>query len=201
MRAFKSENGEIDQEVLLLDAECTEYPYVSRVPDFDRVAPWGIFRVSFVHPQHFLVIELKRQLAYAVTDSGAWDVLDQSNIPVTQTDLFEGPDRIIDSEAGKRYQLWQGNVAHPERAELVTITLLPLERVVGILESGDVVHKLPILYIQADSQGRLISAETKQRLEFTSWTHQYTLNPDPKKRVPFFQNLSKEENALDSSSN
>lgn len=65
LRALDSERGVIGQDVLLLDADCQDYPLMDEVPDFETAQPWGIFRVKLMHPQHFLVLEVARHLAYA----------------------------------------------------------------------------------------------------------------------------------------
>ncbi|WP_158263854.1 restriction endonuclease [Deinococcus arcticus] len=189
LRALDSERGVIGQDVLLLDADCQDYPLMDEVPDFETAQPWGIFRVKLMHPQHFLVLEVARHLAYADDQTGEWDVLEEGEVPVIREQLYGGPPSVRTPETSRWYRVWEEAVPRAARAEYVTMARLPLESIVGLVEKGDLAHDCPILYIQVTAEGRLFPEEFSYLLEFQDRHKQNrTLLPDPEKRISYFKN-------------
>jgi len=138
--------GPQDTEVLLRNADDEAYPLLSEVPDFDRNPRWGIYRVKTLNTRNNLIVEVQRQLAYYDVDTGQWDVLPDPLIPLHEHQLY-GRERDGNNGQWEMREHWHRQVPERQRAELVTLSRIPLERILAVDEEGDQAHPMPIFYI------------------------------------------------------
>lgn len=195
LKALGGKRGEINAEVLLVDVEDTAYPFIENAKDFKNNPRWGIFRVKYLHPYDFLVLERRRQLAYLDAKSGAWDVLESSNLHITHESLHGHSNRdSYDLLAWPRRQAYEEFVPEESRAVYVTDSALPLSDILAVEEDGDLLHHLPILYIRPVSETKLVPDEDFHLLECEKrFGENSSIRPDDTKRVPFFKDFIEPE--------
>jgi len=181
-------------DVLLRNQDAEEYPVLSDVPEFDRNPRWGIYRVITLNARNNLIFEVKRQLAYYDASTKHWDALPDALIPVRERHLYG---RKRDSHDGQweRRQAWEQQVPEAQRAELVTVNIIPLERILAVDEEGDQAHPMPIFYIEPSASGRLIDdsdnrCHLEQRSQYGPRKEHQAVSEH---RVPFFKDPSIEE--------
>ncbi|WP_221090914.1 restriction endonuclease [Deinococcus aquaedulcis] len=181
-------------EVLLRIADDDRYPDIAAVPDFDVNPPWAIHQVQCLNMRDNLVLELRRHFAYLDSESGEWDALDHS-WPTRSHRTLYGQDRTFDPTYAAYHAAWQQRVPQENQAELVILTILPLSRVLGVDEEGDLGHPLPILYVDATSSGTLLDPlEERLYLEQRPLLGRNTEHEAlPEQRIPFFKDFKLEE--------
>lgn len=198
LKALGATRGEIEKDVVIVDAENKMYPFASQVAEFSENPRWGIFRVKYLHPHDFLILEHHRQLAYFNRDTEEWDVLESSSEWVTHLELFDMPsEQKIDPLAWPRRQAYQALVPEVHRANSLTVSKLLLEDILAIEEEGDMVHDTPILYVRAHSPRHLLDPERRSYLEV--WrafggSEEYKVTPD--KRISIFKDFAEPQPAL-----
>ena len=105
--------------------------------------------------RNHLVIELRRHFAYLDSETGEWDALSHFRHTISRHDLY-GKQRVIDKSYTSYRESWQQLVPEKKRAELVVITVIPLDRVLGIDEEGDLGHPLPTFYVNPSPAGMIL---------------------------------------------
>ncbi|MBZ9715655.1 hypothetical protein [Deinococcus multiflagellatus] len=167
------------------------------IPDieaFQSAPEWGVFKLKYIYPQHYLVLERQRQLAYANFETGEWDVLEESQVTVTRERVFGMPRPSTDPFAEPRQQAWEAFVPSRHHAELITPDIVHLRDLVALAERGDAIHHLPILYIEPAAPGELTARGDIQFLETpTGRLDLRRIRADPEKRIPFFKDFQLEE--------
>lgn len=191
LKALGDRKHHINHEILVLDAEATDYPYIRHVKDFDQRPQWGIYKVTSLHPQNFLMVELKRQLAYVNPQEGTWDVIEDSDVLVTHARLYGQERAAHDPLAWPRRKAWEAIVPSQHRAYLITFGNLGLERILAIEENGDAVHDLPIFYVQRNVWGNLVQGPEGGYFEMDNrHISSGKVIPSPESRTSVFQDLA-----------
>lgn len=158
----------VKTDVLFRIADDDRYPDSTSVPDFDTNPPWAIHRVNQLNMRNHLVLELRRHFAFLDPETGEWDALNHSHQTMSHHDLY-GRQRVIDQSYADHYKTWQQLVPETKRAELVVLTVIPLDRVLGVDEDGDIGHPLPTLYLSASPAGMILDPnEERYYLELHS---------------------------------
>lgn len=191
LKALGAKRGEINADVLLVDVEDTAYPFIENATDFKNNPRWGIFRVKYLHPYDFLVLERRHQLAYVNPKSDEWDVLETSSIHTT-FEMLHGQTHQDkhDPLAWPRRQAYEAYVPEECRAVHIAESTLLLSDILAIEEDGDLLHHLPILYIRAKSETKLVEDEEFYHLEVKRrYGGDKHIKLDPVKRVPFFKDF------------
>ncbi|WP_156372628.1 hypothetical protein [Deinococcus sp. Leaf326] len=182
-----------DKDVLFRIAGDERYPDIASIPDFDTNPRWAIYRVDCLSMRNNLVLELRRHLAYLDPETGEWDALTHFWQRASH-DLY-GRQQPSDSAYAGYYAEWQQLVPAERRADLIAFNIVPLSRVLGIDEEGDIGHPLPILYIESTPNGKILDP-TKEiySIEHTLfYGHTADYIPSKEKRVKFFEENRLEE--------
>ena len=192
-RVLGSLTNEANKDILFRDAHDETYPVIDECPDFMTRPRWGIYKVIFLNTRNALILELRRHLGYMNSSTGEWDALPESIPPVRDHTLY-GLDEEQDALAWQRRVAWRSFVPAEHQAELVVVTRVALDRVLGIDEEGDLFHPLPTLYVEPLPSGQLLDAEDQS--EFLV-THEGTdrhkeYEALPAKRISFFKDFTLE---------
>jgi hypothetical protein len=176
---------------VIVDAEDRIYPFTDRAEDFTTNPRWGVYRVKYLHPHGFLVLERRRQLAYHHPETGEWDALESSSVRITFTELFGVPrNHNIDPLARPRREAYEAYVPEAHRANYLSLSRLPLEDILAIEEDGDLVHEVPVLYVRGHSSLLLVENPTHWALERRrAYGGPQAIKVHPEKRVAFFKDF------------
>lgn len=182
-----------EKDVLFRIAGDERYPDTTSIPDFDANPRWAIYRVDCLNMRNNLVLELRRHLAYLDPETDEWDALSHF-WQRTSHDLY-GRQQPFDSAYAGHYTDWQQLVPADRRADLVAFNIVPLSRVLGVDEDGDLGHPLPTLYIEPAQNGKILdlSSEIYSIERTTFYGHASEYRPSKEKRVNFFKENRLEE--------
>lgn len=178
---------QVNTDVLIRDATDECYPVIEEVENFDAHPRWGIYRVHFLSTRNTLMIETGRYLAFHDQSTGEWDAMREPVPPYHQHSLY-GRDYHDDGH-WKRQQAWSDCVPAEHQAELVVMHGIRLDRILAVDEEGDLVHPLPILYVDPLPSGRLFDAdEAVQFLTLAGFgMHKSEFEAAPEKRIAHFK--------------
>lgn len=193
-RVLGSLTTDVNKDILFRDALDEAYPVVEDCPDFMTRPRWGIYKVICLNTRNALILELRRYLGYVNPETGEWDALPEPIPPVREHQLI-GVEAPQDPLYLRRYRAWRKFMALEQQAELVIVARVPLERVIGVDEEGDLFHPLPTLFLDALPSGHLY--DPKEEMAFLvvhEHRHDHTeYEALLEKRVPFFKDFKLEE--------
>ncbi len=108
-------------------------------------------------------------------------------IPLHEHQLY-GRERDGNNGQWEMREHWHRQVPERQRAELVTLSRIPLERILAVDEEGDQAHPMPIFYIEPLASGRLF--DDSERLSQLEYRPRFALkeyhDADPALRISFF---------------
>lgn len=165
-------------DVLLRDAKDTEYPWKSRVADFDVHPRWKALPAAEYHPKGLLV-ELGEYLAHVDLQRKEFDYYEALNLIMPQT-MPDDDRRTLSEQREPIEDFWRLR-PRANQAKFKRIGLVPFDRILVIDDKGDVMYHCPHIYVDFDR----VEGPTSGAIEFLL-VNQEKLYLDEFQRVDIF---------------
>lgn len=143
-RALVRTLGAVDmklyENVLIRDADSSEYPYYGDISSFHDTRPWWYYSIEGHSPPGHLLVRLHSYYAYISDDEMHWDALMGQEVNPTS---YLNEERLGLQEPTHSYteyevsQYWEENVPKGNRAMLVVRRFIPYDRILAVDPIGD----------------------------------------------------------------
>lgn len=179
------------REVLLRDANDTQYPYKGEVKDFKKSPPWK--KYYFVgHYHEGIEILIVKFYAYREIDNNtgklkSWDYTEEVNLAAPHDDPWDDDRKKDNDKYYRGYNFWSTKVDKSNQSYFEYVRRIPYERILEIDPLGDTIAKCSHIFIER-KDGSFFEKYGEAFLTGAErWMHtHYLQNEDSKNRKKFF---------------